>query len=370
MSKRQTIGMRVDLFGGDVERPTLVISNPFRGQRLAVPRDVRLGDTPAGEPAILWKVPSRKSRDIQSPDYARVNWAAGASTDLAVWAFLELATESDSERFVDFARRFGPLGLWPYRTGQVNEKGQEIQIFELTDGQGRDIWVPSIADGIQTPFRYEGPINGSDYRYLNENGLHSMLYEPISEWRRWAGWLGAVLDISQALRLEDVGTQEQWAVIGIGPDLYAKFKYARDPKRQRRELASFIQFWFLKWSGLTPVLRWTGEHPSFELAFGGDHAVKIRRASMQHDWPENSLFPALVGSLLAIVLAGRPVASCAKCGKIHPRMRKPRSDQPAYCPFCQPEAIRENKRRSAARTRAKKRESQVSAITETRLASP
>lgn len=340
---RHTIGIHVDQLGGNIEKPALVIANPFQRQRLAVPRDVQLGDTPEGDPAILWNVPGWVSRDRQSPDYARVDWATGAQAEQAIWAFLELASESEPERFVAFTRRFGPLGLWPYRT-EHNKK-----IFELGDH-----WVPSIPDGIQTPYRYGGPIPGDEYQSLIASGLSSMLYEPVSEWRRWAVWFRAVLGIALALRSGSVGSREQWAVFGIDGDSYTR--YVSDTKRQQRHLAAIMQFWFLKWSGLTPVIRWAGEHPLLELAFGGDAAVTIRRASMQHDWPENSLFPALVGSLLAIVTANTPVAACAMCGRTLPRERQPRGDQPTYCDRCRPEAIKANKRRSAARARAKRRE--------------
>ena len=75
----------------------------------------------------------------------------------------------------------------------------------------------------------------------------------------------------------------------------------------------------------------------------------MRRASAQQDWPENSLYPALVAKLLAVVAAGQPVAACAICGRIHPRRRQPRADRPAYCDGCQKEARRAAVRRCRAR---------------------
>jgi hypothetical protein len=103
-----------------------------------------------------------------------------------------------------------------------------------------------------------------------------MFYEPVDEWRRWATWLRAVLLIATALRLGQSGSSEQWAALGITRDLYTEFNYARDHQRQRENLASIVQRRFLRWSGLTPVIRWTGERPSLALAFGGDEAVKMR----------------------------------------------------------------------------------------------
>jgi hypothetical protein len=50
---RQAIEINVTRLEGDIAKPALTFENPFQGQRLAVPSDVRLGDTPEGGPAIL-----------------------------------------------------------------------------------------------------------------------------------------------------------------------------------------------------------------------------------------------------------------------------------------------------------------------------
>jgi hypothetical protein len=361
----QTVGIHVDRLGGDINKLALVIANPFRGQRLAVPRDVRLGDTPEGEPAILWSVPHWVSRDLKSPDYGRVDWASGGPADKAIWAFLELATESDPERFVTFTRRYGPLGLWPYRSGGENEKGQAIRSASLVDREGRDIWVPSIPVGVLTPFRYRSLPAEHDWWTPEGKEMLRLHYEPVEQWRRWARWTRAILQIALALRMGQLGTREQWIEFGI--DIFDDWFRKRylDINYQRRQLAAIVQFRFLKWSGLVPVIRWSDERPSLELALGGDHAVLMPRSSMRNDWPENALFPALVGSLLAIVLTGGPIAECAMCGKIHARSRMPRPDQSAYCDLCRPEAIRANKRRSAALARAASRRERADAESKT-----
>jgi hypothetical protein len=344
--------------GDDVERPALVITNPFRGQRLAVPRDVRSGDTPEGEPAVLWRVPNWVSRDLKSPDYARVDWAVGGRADKAIWTFIALASEPDPERFVAFVRRFGPLGLWPYRSEQTNEKGQAIRFSSLVDRDGRDIWVPSIPVGILTPDRYDGPIPEDELLRLDASGLLNMRYEPLAEWRRWASWTRALLQISLALRDGRLGTREQWAAFGIDlADEWWGRRY-RDPAHQRQTVAQLLQSRFVKWSGLVPAIRWRGERPSFELALGGCDAVLMPRFSMQHDWPENALFPAMVAHLLAIITGESRVAGCTMCGEPHQRQRL---TQIAYCPLCRAKADRANKRKSAKKRRDREKQRKGSA---------
>jgi len=315
----------------------LAIPNPLRGQPLAVPPDIRLGDTPEGQPAILWSM-----HPIQ---HGHAQWGKGGTPEKAFWGFLELATEQRPDAFLTFAQRFGPLGLWPYKTADGHK------VF------GLDYWVPSIPDGIQTPFRYT-TYHGDEYWQLNEAGLVGMLYEPVEEWRRWAMWTRAVADLAFALR-DGCAPRRLWELIGYGFLFELRWEgqsFAQNVGVQRRELVKWVQHTFLKWSGLIPVIRWDRERPALTLALGGETAVTMRRASMQIDWPENVLFPALVGQLVAVITASEPVASCSRCGRLHSRNRKARSDQPAYCDSCRIEARRKTKSESIARARARHRE--------------
>ena len=43
--------------GVDLDARGIAVAGPLLTRPLAVPRGVRLGDTPEGEPAILWAVP-------------------------------------------------------------------------------------------------------------------------------------------------------------------------------------------------------------------------------------------------------------------------------------------------------------------------
>ena len=337
---RNGLAPQADLAGVDLEPGVLVVGNPLRNQPLAVPRDVRPGDTPEGEPAVWWMLPPERDRFLTALD-----WAAGGTARSAFWAFLDLAEEPDPERFVGFARRFGVLGLWDYRT----ESGHRAA------GEG---WVPSVTDRIRTPHRFAAFADPDEFAEKEADDLLGMMYEPVAEWRRWAGEFRAAVQVAVALRADEGGRASDWAALGLGHEFDPETAspgapFARDLLAQRRALAAAVQTGFLRWSGLVPVLRWDAGGPRLDLALGGRHAVRQAPAPVGFVWPENSLFPALVAQLVAVVVAGEPVALCAGCGRLHPRDQKPRPDQPAYCgEACRAAARRKTKRESARKRRA------------------
>jgi hypothetical protein len=328
---RKTMIVLADQLGAEIEQPALIVANPLVGQSLALPSDVQLGDTPDGAPAILWRIPPKLDRHgIQ------LDWGSGGRADQALWAFVDLAEMDDPTRFLAFAQRYGVLGLWPY----VMPMG--------TKEFGIDYWVPSIVDGIRTPKRFPGPMLPDEARRIRHAGLELMRYEPIAEWRRWAAWLRATVDIAYQLRLGNLGTRDQWRVLDLAS------WYATDRSRQQANLAVFIQQRLLRWSGLTPIFQWTAETPSVALTLGGEEAVQKQRFSFQIDWPPNSLYSALIAQLLAVTVAGTHIAMCSRpgCGKRHSRPRKPRDDQPVYCSDeCRKEARKATKRNSARKAR-------------------
>ncbi len=321
---------RIEAQAGDVDLDAtgIAVAGPLLTRPLAVPRDIRLGDTPEGEPAIFWSVPPAADRlGITQL------WAAGGTGRQAFWRFLDLADEQHPDRFVAFVRQFGVLGLWPYTLPTGHKVG------------GLHYWVPSVTEGIWTPRRYT-TFYGDEYAELEEAGLLDMLYEPVSEWRRWARWFRVAVDIALALRVGRLAPRQAWTELGWGSWFDPKrnrrgaHHLATDVAAQRDLFRGDIQNRFLKWSGLVPAFRWDEAGPRLTLALGGRSAIHMPRASMQLDWPENSLYPALVAQLLAIMTTGQPIAGCSLCGRIHPRRRRPRNDQPTYCDPCRSKARR------------------------------
>ncbi len=333
---------RIEVQAGDVDLDVtgLAVAGPLLTRPLAVPRDVRSGDTPEGEPAILWAVPPPADRLGITQQ-----WAAGGTGRQAFWRFLDLADEHDPDRFVAFVRQFGVLGLWPY------ELPTRHKVF------GLDHWVPSVTEGIWTPHRYTS-LHGNEYWELEEAGLLGMLYEPVSEWRWWARWFRAAVTITFELRAGRLAPRQAWTELNLGILFDPKWnprgaqRLATDVVAQRELFRGDVQTRFLKWSGLVPTFHWDEAGPRVTLALGGRSAIHMPRASMQHDWPENSLYPALVAQLLAVMAAGQPMAACSLCGRIHPRRRQPRHDQPTYCDPCLPKAGRARVQKCRARKKA------------------
>jgi hypothetical protein len=331
----------------------LVIPNPLRGQRLAVPHDVRLGDTPEGEPAILWKIPPE---NLDHP--TRHDWRDGGEVPDAFQRFLKLRDETRPEKFVDFVRRFGPLGLWPYvLPGTTREKVL-----------GMEYWVPSIPDSVQTPYRYTVMHSGEEERYLRENGLLWMMYEPVSEYRRWSRWVNAAFEIAGCLKAHRPAPRASWTA--ADNDLLFDIKtsgwaeqFPTNVRAQRIWYTNMIQSRFIKWSGIVPVLRWADGPANVGLALGGRWAVTMPRASMVLDWPENILFPALTALLLAFTCGSWNLASCSRCGELFPTKRKPLTDQPHYREQCKLPSRRDVQNRSARRTRARRAQPLIAAQT-------
>ncbi len=327
--------------GAHLDRIGVAVTSPLITMPLPVPLDIRLGDTPEGLPAILWRWPP------PTDEYGlRHAWNYGGTSAQAFWSFLDLADEPRASAFLAFAKRYGVLGLWPYETVDGH------RIFGLNH------WVPSVTEGVMTPDRYV--ILRSDERYeIERQGLLGMMYEPIAEWKQWATWFRAVVLIAFELRNDRIGTRSNWAALGwdfaFDPARYKdSSRFISDVAMQRDTLVHHIQDRFLKWSGLVPVVQWSGKSIALTISLGGNDAVQVPQRGMRHDWPENCLFPALVVQLLATLTAGVHIAACSfpGCGRLHQRTRKPRPDQPASCDECRPIAERERKRAWAYRARS------------------
>lgn len=328
--------------GSGIDRLNLAFGVRGLDVRLGVPDWIEPGDTPSGEPAIWWKKgPTKGGRAI---------WKDGGTASQAFWAFLELSTESRVERFVEFARRFGPLGLWEFRTPDGHA------VFEHSDG-----WVPCAPEGIWSPDRFSGELSGELWKMIKANNWWGAMYEPVSEWRRWASWFTSALRIGTRLRRSQLGERKDWETLGYSwvfeVDAHSKAyrDFSVNIESQRTFLSFCLERRFLQWAGLIPIILWTEPVPKFTLAYRGENQYAINLRGMRSLWPINSLYPSLVLQLLALISNGN-VATCESCGAPHGRTRNPRSDQPVHCLSCRRIARNESNARSARKRRSVSRE--------------
>lgn len=317
----------------------LVVPNPLRNQALAVTHDVRLGDTPENDPAIWWTIPPFNEGHV-----TRHDWKDGGSVSAAFRAFRKLEDAQRHADFVRFVQRFGPLGLAPYRTA------------DGSTAAGLDYWVPTMVNTIMTPRRFTEIRTGAEYEYILEHKLLGILYEPISEYRRWSKWLNGVIAVADKLKNGGVASRSHWANL----DLDWLFdhtvngwepQFPQNATVQRIWLGRVVQERFVRWSGIAPVFHWMGDKPEVALTLAGPDAVTIPPHSMSLDWPENMVFPAITATLMALLAGHWNRAVCSLCGKDFETERKPRDDQPHYCDDCKVLNRKEIQKKSSQKRR-------------------
>jgi hypothetical protein len=203
---------------------------------------------------------------------------------------------------------------------------------------------------------------GSEYARIKSQGLQGVLYEPVSEWLRWARWFGAAVQIAIALASGRPASFAQWKVLGYG-EVIGNSKddpwwsdFQRNTTKQRDRITGFVQSRFLQWSGVIPVVGWSGEQVRYTLGYQGEDLYSINQRGARLIWPQNSLYPALVAHLLAVISSGHRVFACEDCGRLHERQRRPQIGAKVRCSLCGSAARREGKNESARRRRREGRQ--------------
>lgn len=307
--------------------------------RMAVPARVRLG------PDRLEWIPAA---DADGDDWRW--WREGEPASGALWAFIKLATEPDGERFVDFARRFGVLGL---------------------TSAGRPGVTPQVR-GLSSTDQVMKPWHGC-----------AVSWEPIPAWRAYAANAKAIVYLATALRrgerinagkiIEEAGLESDPTGLSFpsptwGDELtqsdylhtmilrrpahlaYNLDRPDHDHQSQRQWLAWWTTDNWIAPSALIPTIVWDSDRPQLCLPIG-----RALAGTHEYYWPPNMLFNILAAHLAAFICSGEPVGRCSRCGELHPRTRAPRADQPTYCDDCRPIAERQRKSKHAAQRRARER---------------
>ena len=104
-----------------------------------------------------------------------------------------------------------------------------------------------------------------------------------------------------------------------------------EPKRpslavMRQRLATYVQYRWIRPSGLAPRLDWSGERPRLALGIEG----------MMGDAPP--LFRVLALQLAAAIMGEEHAFTCSACGVVGNRDRRPRTDQNVLCDRCRARA--------------------------------
>ncbi|MGI8688667.1 MAG: hypothetical protein ACR2M3_08815 [Thermomicrobiales bacterium] len=283
--------------------------------------------------------------------------------DVCLTAFMRLADEQDEGQFLQFAQRYGVLGLCPTQ----NEESRKINGVQFRAGGERNElqeWYPGIRDGSLPPRAIIEPEN------VDAPDAWMQWYrEPIAGWRAYARQARAVMQIAFTVRDGQRAGREEWQCFYEDKDAH-RFADA-DLEGQRGVLAHMVSRRWIENAGVSLQLHsYNDGIPRLSLETGGFYGPRAARAKVEEQniykqdglalgWPRHSLFSTLALQLMAVVCANDRLVRCAGCGMIFPYQGKqrPRTDQPHYCSTaCQDEASREDKREYAARQRAKKKE--------------
>jgi DNA-directed RNA polymerase subunit RPC12/RpoP len=265
--------------------------------------------------------------------------AEGAAADSTLLTDFVSLADTDDERILAFARRWGMLNICEH---------------------GLPIYHPWIGERRRYPCDW-----------LDVDGSRKVFWEPLAAWRRYAAEARALIKLSRRLhrgRLGELhdwqevpGVQgtaywETWSEAGHVPEDSAllliqdnwaftldETKLGRDVAFERRCLARSVEKWASD-GGVKPILDWDGAKPRIELEGGG-------------------LFGALAVELLQAVGYPDTLAICDGCGKAFIPAMRPSTSRRNYCKDCgHRAAIRDAARRYRQRKRASN-DAQTDALT-------
>ncbi len=207
-------------------------------------------------------------------------------------AFVPLADARSTNRFVDFANRFGGL---------------------------------SLCDQHGLPFAHEDN-DDCQLRYS----------EKISHWRNLAKMVRSALNIASVLQRSDtspeqppqLGSDADWRV--LDPLIHDEVLADQDLPEAKAWLAYYVSN-FLAWTGASVQLLWEEPTPQVQIAA----------------W---SSFAHIALQLMYFIPGGAQFATCHECRDLYLPKRKPRADQNNYCRVCRGKGVpdRDSKRRRRA----------------------
>lgn len=261
----------------------------------------RRARTKAGEVRVPQRIELLRATDEDGELLEVIGWRAEPRADEpdqwksdhgVLTAFMRLAGDDvKAEAFLRFGQRFGPLVL-------CSEHGLPPGHPKLWPYQSEHCTVQQ-AEGGQLP---EG-----DWLW----------FTPVEEWRALAKQVRAALTIAANLRDNPPrpGSSEDWEELAVverrlsaGPPLPLgtprdgwRHLDPGDIAEQRQSLWRLLDLW-IEAAGLRPVISWTEDSPTFNLASDPYSAM-------------TGVFPAVAKQLLFAVHRVKDLRLCAACGR-------------------------------------------------------
>lgn len=229
-----------------------------------------------------------------------------AITSDCLFSFMGLSEGASSGQFETFAKAYGVLNL---------------------DAEGVPLALPETRNGD----------------LLDRDSLH---HEDIHWWRFYAQ--DAVLLIAYANALHDAEDVDEegvlarlgWQRDGVHPSVRV-ILHGASVDEQRASLAERLQRFWISRARIAPVFVWAGKQPSLQMHVG------VPTPLIENDdlpgvyWNLPSAFDVIAAELSEAVLTNRRLTRCDNCKELMLMSRKPRTDQPHYCPVCSPIIFRE-----------------------------
>ncbi len=338
----------------------LLVENPLAVRVQHVPYALRLspghiewtlGDLASNEPRHGWHSGWRAD-GCHPPKFAPV------PEDVCLMAFMRLADEQDEGQFLQFAQRYGVLGLC-HAQNEESRQINGVQFWVGDEGSNLQEWYPGIRDGSLPPTIEPENVDAPDARI-------KWYREPIAGWKAYARQARAVVQIAFTLQQGQRAGTEGWQCFYEDKDAH-RLAY-ENLEGQRGVLAHMVSRRWIENAGISLQLHsYSDGVPRLSLETGGFYGPRVKRPKVEDQniyrqdglalgWPRHSLFSTLALQLIAVVYANDRLVQCAQCSTIFPRQGKHR-----YCSkVCADAAHREDKRISAAKSRAAKKGAGVS----------
>lgn len=268
-------------------------------------------------------------------------WYKGDEVKDCLMAFMRLANDDSPEAVIEFAERFGVLGV--HSNGQIGDPARSPGLPSTVVEDGKRwhtepvaAWVTYarnaravliLVEGLRRHSPSQGPFSAAQYLKTNKLSEDTPLDNLPDSLLAFGANYSTHRLVQNLDRLADEGleTQQKW----LGHYL--------------------TQLWIGR-SGLRPCVRWDAEVPTIDL----DMTTFLGQSNQDGLWSPFALFSVLCAQLAAATTNAGRYSQCSECGNIFMfKGRKPRRDRARYCSSqCRDSGERRRKRDFAARRRA------------------